>query len=375
MQVLLINVKSKSSSIRKPNVPIALLKLSTYYKKKGYRVEYLKAGGIPKNQPDIICFSTVFLFNIDREIGFIRAYQLKFPKAEIRVGGLSASLRPDIFHKKLPGAEIFEGLCEEIETLPPDYKIVNSPWSYGFTHRGCPNGCKWCVVPKLEGKPSLIKNWKNALGCHDLFVSMDNNIMACGPERMEEILDEMHRRNMQIDFNQAMDCVLFVKNPDFAKVMSKHKKVFKEVRFAWDSPRQDKYIQKTLDLCEKYNIKGTQAKITWYVLYGFKDTPEQFFKKAKMILDNETGFKPMRYRDINTGSYLNAWNGFDDIISHAIGHMVPSGIYRGKTQSQWFGNNFEEFKKLIPAISKAGRKYGTLKRRQLEIIKDIALKT
>ena len=26
--------------------------------------------------------------------------------------------------------------------------------SYGFLTRGCPNRCKWCVVPKKEGKIS-----------------------------------------------------------------------------------------------------------------------------------------------------------------------------------------------------------------------------
>ena len=40
--------------------------------------------------------------------------------------------------------------------IQPDYSIYNidSNLSYGFLTRGCPNRCKWCVVPKKEGKIS-----------------------------------------------------------------------------------------------------------------------------------------------------------------------------------------------------------------------------
>lgn len=54
------------------------------------------------------------------------------------------------------GYDIEKVLPVEVDRLQPDYSIYNidSNLSYGFLTRGCPNRCKWCVVPKKEGKIS-----------------------------------------------------------------------------------------------------------------------------------------------------------------------------------------------------------------------------
>lgn len=54
------------------------------------------------------------------------------------------------------GYDIEKVLPVEVDRIQPDYSIYNidSNLSYGFLTRGCPNRCKWCVVPKKEGKIS-----------------------------------------------------------------------------------------------------------------------------------------------------------------------------------------------------------------------------
>ena len=32
------------------------------------------------------------------------------------------------------------------------YPSIDKKTAYGFLTRGCPNKCKWCVVPKKEGQ-------------------------------------------------------------------------------------------------------------------------------------------------------------------------------------------------------------------------------
>ena len=53
------------------------------------------------------------------------------------------------------GYDLTATLPDEIDLLQPDYSIypqIDKKTAYGFLTRGCPNRCKWCVVPKKEGK-------------------------------------------------------------------------------------------------------------------------------------------------------------------------------------------------------------------------------
>lgn len=52
------------------------------------------------------------------------------------------------------GYDIHSVLPDEIDRLQPDYSIypdIDSKTAYGFLTRGCPNKCKWCIVPLKEG--------------------------------------------------------------------------------------------------------------------------------------------------------------------------------------------------------------------------------
>ena len=45
-------------------------------------------------------------------------------------------------------------LPEEMEYVTPDYSLypsIDNKTAYGFLTRGCPNKCKWCVVPGKKG--------------------------------------------------------------------------------------------------------------------------------------------------------------------------------------------------------------------------------
>ena len=52
------------------------------------------------------------------------------------------------------GYSLTSVLPTEIEFATPDYSIypqIDGKTAYGFLTRGCPNKCKWCVVPIKEG--------------------------------------------------------------------------------------------------------------------------------------------------------------------------------------------------------------------------------
>lgn len=108
---------------------LALMKISAYHKQQGDNVEWYSMFG----NYDIVYMAKVFTFTPD--------YQYAIPNADhIEKGGT--------------GYDIVKKLPEYIDRLQPDYDLygIDPNLAYGFLTRGCPNKCKWCIVPKKEGK-------------------------------------------------------------------------------------------------------------------------------------------------------------------------------------------------------------------------------
>ena len=85
--------------------------------------------------------------------------------------------------------------------------------AYGFLTCGCPNRCKWCVVPQKEGniKPYMDIE-ERAIDGRNNIILMDNNILASkyGLSQLEKII----KLKLKVDFNQALDARLVT--PDIA---------------------------------------------------------------------------------------------------------------------------------------------------------------
>lgn len=348
--VLLINLEGKKS--HQNFVPLSLLKLSTFYKRKGCEIEYIKSGFKATKTPNVICFSPVFLFNLKNDVGFILKYKKMYPSAKIRLGGISPSLRPDIFKKYIKDCDLHIGLCDEIENLKPDYEIAGVDFDYGFTSRGCKNKCAWCVVPKLEG--GLTKNiyWKNYLsGKHRLFNAMDNNILANDFEWVKSVMDEIKKRNMLIDFNQAMDICEFERNEKMRNMLIEGRKNFSQFRFAWDGERQTESVKKMLPILK--DVKGVKDSNIWYLLYGFKEPFEKVFYRMKLLLQNNQKIKLMRYKDIVTGKYNRIDFGTEKADelhkAFAINGIIASFNYA------FFDCDYSLFEKILFVISKINK--------------------
>lgn len=108
------------------------MKISAYHKARGDQVEWYN----PLCKYDKVYAAKVFTFTPD--------YNYYINANQIEKGGT--------------GYDIEKVLPIEVDRLQPDYSIYNidSNLSYGFLTRGCPNRCKWCVVPKKKEKSHLI---------------------------------------------------------------------------------------------------------------------------------------------------------------------------------------------------------------------------
>jgi len=343
MRILLVDIVIGKPSIKK-FVPLALRKLYNYYSRQGHEVEFITSGEVALKYPDIICFSTIFLFNHKSEVGYIKAYKNKYPKAKILVGGISVSLRPDIFKERLGNIEVHIGLDESFDHVSPNYTNIKSSFSYGFTSRGCINKCAWCVVPKIEGQIRIVDGWENQLGNHKIFSSMDNNLLACGEEHFLKVMQTMKSRKMKIDYNQGLDCVVFAKNQCFIEIMKDHRDNLEMIRFSWDGRRQNKYVEKTIDL-----LSGMNKKATWYVLYGFNESIEELFERLEYLVSRNQDIKLMRYRDIESGEYKIDRDGWNEKVRCMIGYHYITGIISGKSEDSKliFSGGIDRFKKII----------------------------
>lgn len=207
---------------------LALMKIARYHKNQGDTVEWYN----PFDHFDKVYMSKVFTHTPD--YGY-------FIHSEVEKGGTGYSLT-----KNLP---------DEIDLLQPDYSIypnIDPKTAYGFLTRGCPNKCKWCIVPKKEGnvRPYMDVDDIAVEGRTNLIL-MDNNILASdyGLKQIEKIID----RGYKVDFNQAMDARLVT--PEIGKLLAKVKWI-KRIRFGCDTPGQIEHCERAISLIDAAGYRG-----------------------------------------------------------------------------------------------------------------------
>ena len=221
--------KKKWGATVYPN--IALGKIARFHKQRGDNVEW----AIPFTHYNILYKSKVFNFSPD---------DLTCYDADRLVKGGT-------------GYDITSRLPEEIDRLQPDYSIyphIPADTAYGFLTRGCPNKCKWCVVPRKEG---VIRPYMDvdeiAIEGRNKLVLMDNNILACGDYAMEQ-LHKIIKRGYRIDFNQAMDARLVT--DEYARLLAQVKWIDRRIRFGCDTTAQIQDCERAIELLNSYGYKG-----------------------------------------------------------------------------------------------------------------------
>lgn len=163
---------------------LALMKLSAWHKSIGDEVEWAD----PMREYGKVYKSKVFTWTEDYPY---------FPDAEKGGTGYGD------YSKTLP---------YEIEHIMPDYSLYGiTDTGYGFTTRGCPRHCPFCLVHDKEGhiRPNaeieefLPDGWRR-------LVLMDNNIVAHthGVRQLEKCRD----RGIAVDVNQGMDARIICKS-------------------------------------------------------------------------------------------------------------------------------------------------------------------
>lgn len=250
--------KKKWGATIYPN--LALCKISRYHKEQGDHVEWADAffhydivyrSKVFNFSPDdrtiwhadkVICGGTGYM---DRNLYKDRRMTFDFTR-EVNLPSFSTEI---IYQNELP---------QTIDRCQPDYSIYpNIPkgYAYGFLTRGCPNKCRWCVVPKKEGtiRPYMDVD-EIAIEGRNKLVLMDNNFLAAGDYAHEQ-LDKIISRKYKVDFNQALDARLVT--DDFARQLAKVRWLDRNrIRFGCDTQAQIYHCERAMDKIMSYGFTG-----------------------------------------------------------------------------------------------------------------------
>lgn len=225
----------------------AIMKISAYHKSLGDHVEWWN----PLCKYDRVYSSKVFDFApIDPYL----------PEDAIR-GGTG--------YRDLP---VDNRLPDEIDNMFPDYSIYpECDYAIGYISRGCPNKCRWCIVPKKEGGIHPYRSWRDLVRPDtDKLVLMDNNILSC--EYGINQLEGLARSGYRIDLNQGMDARLV--DDRIANILARINWI-RFIRFSCDQKVQIAPVKRTIELLGSYGVKPYRIFIYLLVTADIPDAADR----------------------------------------------------------------------------------------------------
>lgn len=259
MRVGLIDVDSHNY----PN--LALMKLSSWHKSRGDRVEWWWGFG----EYDRVYMSKVF----------DKTYTPDMPEPlnteEIIKGGTGYGL-----DNRLP---------DEIEHIYPDYTMypeLTRDTAYGFLTRGCPRACPFCVVASKEGRKSVkVANLSEWWRGQKNIVLMDPNLLAC-PDRME-LLGQLADSKAWVDINQGLDCKLLTEQ----NIEAINRLKLREIHFAWDYMKESRAVLRGLELYARLARRRPHGQYgTVFCLTNYDTTMEENLYRIYTLRD--MGYDP-----------------------------------------------------------------------------------
>lgn len=289
---------------------LALMKISTYYKDMGEKVEFVQEG----IQYEKIFASSIFTRSKEKCQKLLNQYGDK-----IEIGGT--------------GWDVKKNLIDEIETCKADYdlyspefianrirvigtkehklkkatEIVNA--GIGFTSRGCVRKCPFCFVPVKEGSLKQDQEIQNIINPKSNVIVLHDNNLTADPNCIAK-LHEINERKLVVDINQGCDVRLM--NEDIAKALSEVKHL-RSIHYAWDLMGYEKQVLEGIKTLGKFIRPYRQM---CFVLVGFNTTFEEDLYRFRML------------SEMKIDPYVMIYNQIPDVRLKHFARWVNSRIYK-----------------------------------------------
>lgn len=260
MKVLLVNVDSDWN--------IALRRIQRWGIEHGWDVTSIDCGlnsypskkyiEIDANGYDRVYVSNIFNINVNR-IGIVGCNWIDW-------GGVGSNFPL----KKLP---------KEIDDCEPWYS-EDEDTAVGFITRGCIRNCRFCMVPRTEGRLREYRRVEDIVGDKKKAVFLDNNILAY--DKHEDVLRWLRDNKISCFFRQGLDIRLI--NDANAKLLSELK-YNGEYLFAFDDPNDVDIIEEKLAIVKKYIPKPW--RIRFFLYYNPDMRMEELIARAEWCREHE----------------------------------------------------------------------------------------
>jgi len=293
-------------------LPIGLLKISSYLKKNGVGVKLYR--GIPKSleawgelkafNPDEIWVTSLFTYWAGYVRDTVQAYRAIFPRANIVVGGIFASLFPEEEVRAYTGCNaVYQGVMEEAEECFPDYDLVGNfnshPIDYQIIHtsRGCPRKCAFCGTWIIEPEFRAKKSIKDEVRFRKI-VLYDNNFLM--NPYVENILEELCqlRKDRKIEWVEAQsgfDGRVLVQKPYLAHLLKQAG--FRYPRIAWDGKFEEhEYVREQIEVLQRAGYSSKDISV--FMLYNWDIPFEEMELKRIKCFEWKVQIADCRFRPL-----------------------------------------------------------------------------
>ncbi|MBR9691963.1 Fe-S oxidoreductase [Candidatus Woesearchaeota archaeon] len=293
-----IPTKSKNHS---NFLPIGLLKLATYYRKKGNKIK-LNRGNHPAGfYPDRILITSLFTYWADYVKETVQYYRKIYPKSKIEVGGIYATLMPEHCKEHTGCDKVFLAQHKGADACFPAYDLVDVDYQIIHGMRGCTNKCPFCGIWKLEQKNfKNIKQIKKEI-CSNHIIFYDNNMLV--NPYIEEILEMLaitkyKERVIHCECQSGFDGRVLMQKPYLAKMLKKSR--FENIRVAWDFPYNEdsvRMVESWIMLLENAGYKRNEIFV--FMIYNWKYDYTQLERKRAKCFELGVQIADCRYRPLN----------------------------------------------------------------------------
>lgn len=266
---------------------LALMRLSAWHKARGDAVHFFRSPYRQLGEPEYAAVYGSAIFKASaRQAERLLA---EFPGAI--VGGTGTESTRQV--EEIVGD--FDGL---------DYE----PWpafraSIGFTQRGCRLACKFCVVPKKEGKPRAVATiadiWRG--GDHPRHLHLlDNDFFGQPEEQWRARIAEIRDGGFKVSFTQGVNVRAITDESAAALASVEYRDDGFERRrlyTAWDNLKDEGVFFAGVDRLERAGVPPKHLMV--YMLVGFdkRETWERIFHRFDAMVARGIRPFPMVYGD------------------------------------------------------------------------------
>lgn len=249
---------------------VGLEKMGNWLRRTGWDVRRRPA---PDIRADLYAFSVIFSWDIPRTVGWVNWVK---GQGDVEIGG-PAMTNLAGFVQRLTGVQPHIGPDYRFEEEPGDYKLVR-------TSRGCPVGCYFCIVPRMDGTEMRLYP-ECSLPSGPTCAIVDDNFIVTPESHQERIVDRLRVGGYRaIDFNSGLE----PRSWSTAVFERLSKLPLTGWRLAFDEVEEADEVQR---LMTDLRGRGVNSRKIWvYVLAGGKEP----FEKAKWRADKviEWGGEP-----------------------------------------------------------------------------------